>query len=480
MACTYALSSRVDAVRRASEDTQSASHLLWWQLESLLLELQDAIGDAEAIAGTPVPHPTPDIRLDCYRSGRSARRSSSCSPCLCCSCRRQQHYCRGCSSRRRRSATSSRSPSGSTTTGRRSYPRSGTLRYCFAIWRRRTGWSNGRRGQARAAEVDEVADVGGLCAVSFFVAWRCADVVGGGVRACQKRAASGRRASRALERAPRPVGAPPTPSPRPKMRIFPEPSARCARISPSGQRPNSLSRAQPARRLTSWRPQRHRSTRKSSKRTAPPTDRARLHRRLPISPGSLRIGGCPRRRRSIACAAAWTRVPATTRCGFRDHRQHDAGPVAAKRLGPRRESAGRGLLPSYRRNGRLRKRLRRRGDTFTSQEDTDHPFAKKVTPYLALLSCLMFAGPIYGWTPMQAMLVERGCVLVRVRRRGGHCSNRKIGLRGADRDFIGGLLSSLLRQRRFSLPHRCLSRPPRLAKSRSYCPERATSRATCS
>ena len=55
LACTYALSSRVDAVRRASEDTQSASHLLWWQLESLLLELQDAIGDAEAIAGTPVP-----------------------------------------------------------------------------------------------------------------------------------------------------------------------------------------------------------------------------------------------------------------------------------------------------------------------------------------------------------------------------------------------------------------------------------------
>ena len=55
LACTYALSSRVDAVRRASEETQQASHLLWWQLESLLLELQDAIGDAEAIAGTPVP-----------------------------------------------------------------------------------------------------------------------------------------------------------------------------------------------------------------------------------------------------------------------------------------------------------------------------------------------------------------------------------------------------------------------------------------
>ena len=43
--------------------------------------------------------------------------------------------------------------------------------------------------------------------------------------------------------------------------------------------------------------------------------------------------------------------------------------------------------------------------------DTTHPVARRVTPYLALLSCLMFAGPIYGWTPMQAMLVERGAFL---------------------------------------------------------------------
>ena len=42
---------------------------------------------------------------------------------------------------------------------------------------------------------------------------------------------------------------------------------------------------------------------------------------------------------------------------------------------------------------------------------TDHPFARRMTPYLALLSCLAFAGPIYGWTPMQAMLVERGAFL---------------------------------------------------------------------
>jgi predicted membrane chloride channel (bestrophin family) len=55
LACTYALSARVDMVRRADESSQQASALLWWQLESLLVELQDAIGDSEAIAGTPVP-----------------------------------------------------------------------------------------------------------------------------------------------------------------------------------------------------------------------------------------------------------------------------------------------------------------------------------------------------------------------------------------------------------------------------------------
>ena len=45
------------------------------------------------------------------------------------------------------------------------------------------------------------------------------------------------------------------------------------------------------------------------------------------------------------------------------------------------------------------------------QRDSTHPVARKITPYLALLSCLAFAGPIYGWTPMQAMLVERGAFL---------------------------------------------------------------------
>ena len=55
LAVSYALSAEVDGIRRASEDSQAASQLLWWQMESMILDLQDAIGDAEAIAGTPVP-----------------------------------------------------------------------------------------------------------------------------------------------------------------------------------------------------------------------------------------------------------------------------------------------------------------------------------------------------------------------------------------------------------------------------------------
>ena len=55
LAVSYALSAEVDGIRRASEGSQAASQLLWWQMESMILDLQDAIGDAEAIAGTPVP-----------------------------------------------------------------------------------------------------------------------------------------------------------------------------------------------------------------------------------------------------------------------------------------------------------------------------------------------------------------------------------------------------------------------------------------
>ena len=55
LAVSYALSAEVDGIRRASDDSQAASQLLWWQMESMILDLQDAIGDAEAIAGTPVP-----------------------------------------------------------------------------------------------------------------------------------------------------------------------------------------------------------------------------------------------------------------------------------------------------------------------------------------------------------------------------------------------------------------------------------------
>ena len=55
LAVTYALSASVGAIQRADEGDQPAHHLLWWQLESQILELQDAIGEAEAISGTPVP-----------------------------------------------------------------------------------------------------------------------------------------------------------------------------------------------------------------------------------------------------------------------------------------------------------------------------------------------------------------------------------------------------------------------------------------
>ena len=55
LAVSYALSCEVDAIRRADEASQRSAHLLWWQMESMILDLQDAVGEAEAIAGTPVP-----------------------------------------------------------------------------------------------------------------------------------------------------------------------------------------------------------------------------------------------------------------------------------------------------------------------------------------------------------------------------------------------------------------------------------------
>ena len=109
--------------------------------------------------------------------------------------------------------------------------------------------------------------------------------------ACQKRTASGRRASR--KRATRPVAAPPTPSPRPKAL---QNRPRVARVSP--QFPLNVripSLRSLARRTQAGGPRPHRSTRKSSKRTAPPTDRARdvcaaLLSEAAHSPGSLGLG----------------------------------------------------------------------------------------------------------------------------------------------------------------------------------------------
>lgn len=54
-ACCYALSAEIDRIRAAKEEEQSAHGLVWWQMEFLLNDLQDCIGEAEAIAGTPVP-----------------------------------------------------------------------------------------------------------------------------------------------------------------------------------------------------------------------------------------------------------------------------------------------------------------------------------------------------------------------------------------------------------------------------------------
>lgn len=55
LAVTYALSNCIARIQQAGEDAQKAHHLLWWQLEFQIDALQDAIGEAEAISGTPVP-----------------------------------------------------------------------------------------------------------------------------------------------------------------------------------------------------------------------------------------------------------------------------------------------------------------------------------------------------------------------------------------------------------------------------------------
>ena len=53
--CTLAMSALLNRVK-ADSNEQSAKHLLWWQLEGELLhKLMGCVGEAEAIAGTPVP-----------------------------------------------------------------------------------------------------------------------------------------------------------------------------------------------------------------------------------------------------------------------------------------------------------------------------------------------------------------------------------------------------------------------------------------
>ena len=67
LSCCYALSTAIDAYRQpsgvvvggrqpqVSHKTSEGRALLWWQMEALVTELQDAIGQTEAIAGTPMP-----------------------------------------------------------------------------------------------------------------------------------------------------------------------------------------------------------------------------------------------------------------------------------------------------------------------------------------------------------------------------------------------------------------------------------------
>mmetsp|Transcript_29836 Transcript_29836/g.96267 ORF Transcript_29836/g.96267 Transcript_29836/m.96267 type:complete len:419 (-) Transcript_29836:209-1465(-) len=89
LACCYALSTAIDPFRRAADDDDSddgggrgnhggvkvvvargggkrvvaakrggqgeGASLLWWQMEALVTDLQDTIGETEAIAGTPMP-----------------------------------------------------------------------------------------------------------------------------------------------------------------------------------------------------------------------------------------------------------------------------------------------------------------------------------------------------------------------------------------------------------------------------------------
>eukprot|EP00614_Pseudopedinella_elastica_P026947 CAMPEP_0172625712 /NCGR_PEP_ID=MMETSP1068-20121228/145459_1 /TAXON_ID=35684 /ORGANISM="Pseudopedinella elastica, Strain CCMP716" /LENGTH=422 /DNA_ID=CAMNT_0013435091 /DNA_START=84 /DNA_END=1352 /DNA_ORIENTATION=+ len=54
IAVTIALTELLNGLKAETND-QSAKHLLWWQFEAMLFELMDTIGEAEAIAGTPVP-----------------------------------------------------------------------------------------------------------------------------------------------------------------------------------------------------------------------------------------------------------------------------------------------------------------------------------------------------------------------------------------------------------------------------------------
>lgn len=53
LAVCMALSEMINRVK--SDESQSSAALLWWQMDSMVCELEEAVAHGEAIAGTPVP-----------------------------------------------------------------------------------------------------------------------------------------------------------------------------------------------------------------------------------------------------------------------------------------------------------------------------------------------------------------------------------------------------------------------------------------
>ena len=183
---------------------------------------------------------------------------------------------------------------------------------------------------------------------------------------------------------------------------------------------------------------------KSGKRTTPPNGSRARRLRSPAFIGAAQVAAHAAAAR-LRAPQHGPRITATRRCGSGNHRQHDAGPVTAKRLGPWSESAGRGLLPIHGRDGRQRAGLRGRGDTFT--ESRDGPPLCSTHDAVPSSVILLSFRRTYLWVDAHAGHARRARrVLVRVRR--GRSRRAVVGfsLRGPNRNAVRGLLASLLRE----------------------------------